>query len=168
MMHRRHADRGSIEPANRTQAGSNVLEAGNAKLRRSLSRDRSIAIDDSNKLNIVTSILKLAIDTEVIAPKGSDPDDSNPQWTRTCHLFDRRFDSLAAPRIQLEQVRHLVIRLRRSRHAKARGPSSLAADIGLCSDKLQQIERDIFRAPRRCGGFHELVPHFSLADLNCP
>jgi hypothetical protein len=164
MMNRRHADRSSIQPAHSAQTSLNALEGGNAEISSCLRRDSRILIDDSHKLNLMTGILKLTIDAQMIAPKGARSNNSNSQWTRTRHLFaGRRFDSLAATRIQLEQVRHLVIRFCSRSNAKAGGACAFAADIGLSSDKLEQIERNIFRAARRCVGFHEVVPHFSLA-----
>ena len=87
MMHRRHAHRSRIELPNSSKATLNALEAGNAKLVRSRSHNRGIAVDDSNQVNRLTCLLKLAIHPEMVAPEGARSDNSNPQWLFARHYF---------------------------------------------------------------------------------
>jgi hypothetical protein len=54
---------------------------------------------------------------------------------------------------------HLVLlRFGAGGYTESGGTGALAPYIGLGCDELKQIERDIFGAARRVGGFHEVVP----------
>jgi len=76
---------------------------------------------------------------------------------------DRRFDRLTAAGVEFEEVRYLVLGLGGGWNAEAGGSGGFVAYIGLGCNELEQIERDIFRATRCGGGFHEVVPLVSLS-----
>jgi hypothetical protein len=87
MMHRRHTDRRGIERPYRSQTSLDRLESRNAKLSRSLSRNRTVTIDHSSKLNCFAGLFQLTIDAKMVAPEGSRSNNSDPEWTRRRHYF---------------------------------------------------------------------------------
>src|ERR1700677_1493866 len=88
MMHRRHADRRCVQIAHRRQTRLDAVEASNVKLCRGVGRDSRVAIDYCDQPDVLTGLLKLAIDTKVVAPEGPRSDDCNTQWMRCSHYFD--------------------------------------------------------------------------------
>jgi hypothetical protein len=88
VMHRWDADGRSIQLAGRGETRFNALESRNAKLLRCRSQRRWVTIHYTSQLDSLTSLLQLAIDTKVIAPKGSSADDSGSQWLRGGHYFE--------------------------------------------------------------------------------
>jgi hypothetical protein len=80
VMHRRHAHRRSIDPADRSQKGLDRLEASNLELCSSSGQRCRITIYNTDKLNILASLLQFAIHPQMIAPEGARTDNDDPQW----------------------------------------------------------------------------------------
>src|SRR6185312_12530621 len=73
----------------------------------------------------------------------------NPSNLEPCtsHLLNRRLNRLPAPRIQRQQLGHLVLALCSACRAKARRSTRLYAHVRLRRHKLQQIQRNVRVAP---------------------
>jgi hypothetical protein len=80
MVHRRDADRRSIHPARRGEASFNAVEAGNPELCGGIGQRSRVAVHNANKLDIAASLLKLAIDAQVVAPEHACADNDDVQW----------------------------------------------------------------------------------------
>ena len=87
MMHRRHADRSSIERTHRRQARLNSLKARHPELSRGFRSDSRVAVHHSSKLNRLPRLFQLAIDAKMIAPEGSRSNHGNAEWSRGRHYF---------------------------------------------------------------------------------
>jgi hypothetical protein len=80
MMHRRHADRGYIDPG-RCKAFRDRAKSGNAELRGRFGRSLPIGINDSGKLDSLARLLQFVVDAEMVAAKRTNSHNGNAEWT---------------------------------------------------------------------------------------
>ena len=90
------------------EAGGDGLECRDAELLRGGACRRGIAVDDGDQLDVRAGLFEFAIDTKVIASEDSCSDNSDAQWRSWCHLLGGRFHSLAATRVEFEQLCDLL------------------------------------------------------------
>jgi hypothetical protein len=80
VMHRRHADRGSIDPG-RCKAFRDRAKSWDAELRGRLGHSLPIGINDSGKLDSLARLLQFVVDTKMVAPKRTNSHNGNAEWT---------------------------------------------------------------------------------------
>jgi len=156
MMDGGDTDGGRIEMRKRSEALFDGGEGGDAELRGGFGSDGCAGLDDGGELYGLASLLELFVDAKVIASKGSSPDDGDLKWMGGGHLLDGSFNGLPAARVELQQRGDLIFGLGRRCNAEPGGTAGLSGDVRRCSDKLQQIQGDVFGAACGVGcGIHE-------------
>ena len=82
----RDADGGRIERAC-GQGYFDRRECGDGELLRGLGCDGGVSVHDGGELDGLACLLEFAVDTEVVAAKGSGSDDGYAEWLGEGHYF---------------------------------------------------------------------------------